>query len=110
MSRKLKRKPWDPQEDQIVGTKTDREIAAILNRSIASVYGRRRELGRPVVPAPNHKAWNSSEEGLLGKLPDEEVAKLIGRTPCAVTNWRNLLHIPLRNPTHPKWTAEEDKL
>src|SRR5205823_6254586 len=34
-------RPWSAEEEQLVGTKPDEEIARLLNRSREAVYGRR---------------------------------------------------------------------
>jgi len=43
------RRPWTAKEQSLLGTAPDQELAALLNRNVASVQSCRRELGMVLV-------------------------------------------------------------
>ena len=57
--------PWTPEEDAILGTDSDRVIAAKLRRSSVAVSNRRTKLGIPrrelVGDGPSSKDTNGSQ-------------------------------------------------
>ena len=64
---------WKPEEDKLLGTAPDRDIARQLGRSEDSVKGRRLLLG---IKFPNpRRPWPEHELALLGTLPDSVLAK-----------------------------------
>ena len=77
-------KLWTSEEDKLLGTAPDLELAKMLGRSVAAVAYRRNTLG---IRAPNYhylRPWTSEEESLLGSMPDAELAARLGRTIEAV--------------------------
>jgi DNA-binding CsgD family transcriptional regulator len=83
-------KPWRAEDDAMLGTVSDQEIASRLGRSATSVKARRTRLGI----ASNRHWWTPGQDVLLGKFPDEELARRLGRSIEAVRARRERLGIP----------------
>jgi hypothetical protein len=83
-------RPWQPAEDKLLGTASDRELARRLGRSLSSVRQRMTQLG---VQSPL-RHWTAADDALLGKMLDEAVARRLGRTVRAVSTRRQRLGIP----------------
>ena len=109
-----------PEEDALVGTMPDRDLAQQIGRSRDAVGVRRQKRGippvcRPAIPKTPRvstyhiRNWKPSEIELLGKRPDRDVARETGRTHAAVKRMRKLLHIPSATPVR-FWTPEENRL
>ena len=77
---------WKPEEDKLLGTAPDAEIARRLGRSESSVKGRRLLL-RIKFPNPR-RPWPPGELTLLGTLPDAVLAKYFNRPESAVRSKR----------------------
>src|SRR3989442_670261 len=76
------RSKWKPEEDKLLGTAPDAQIARRLGRREVTVRARRVRLG---IPATRQVVlWTHEEDRLLGKLPDEELARKFGRSVIAV--------------------------
>jgi DNA-binding CsgD family transcriptional regulator len=84
-------KPWRAEDDALLGTVSDQEIAQRLGRSATSVKARRTRLGI----ASNRHWWTPGQDVLLGKFPDEELARRLGRSLEAVRARRERLGIPV---------------
>jgi hypothetical protein len=56
-------------EDRLLGTMTDRNVAQRLGRSRQAVAERRRKLRIPPFQ-PHRRPWSRLEEELLGTMPD----------------------------------------
>src|SRR5207247_5573050 len=101
---------WTAEEDALVGTMLDRQLAARLGRSLHAVRLRRQKtLGLPPCN-PEWKVWSKPHKALLGKLPDTEVAARTGHPLGSVKAKRQELGIPLANPKLRYFTPAEDKL
>jgi hypothetical protein len=91
-------KPFIPEEDAILGTATDREIAAKLGRDMNTIHARRKRLGIPAFvkrkPQGKPVVWTPAKDKLLGKAPDPVVARRLGCKPEAVFYRRKRLKIP----------------
>jgi len=102
------KRPWTKEEDQILGTGPDAQVAARLKRPFKSVQSRRhlkkiRGYGQP-------QPWSASEERLLGKISDKAFARKYGRTLSAVKKKRIELGIPIHGSKRHIWTPEDEKL
>src|SRR6266536_1882458 len=78
---------WTPEEEKLLGTAPDVEIARQLNRTVLGVATRRRELGlqfRHTLVRP----WTKADLKLLGTAPDQEIAGRLGRSATAVAGQR----------------------
>jgi hypothetical protein len=102
---------WTEQEDRLLGTKSDEELAAKLGRTARAVCSRRRALGIDL-RRPKFRLWTVAEEKLLGTKPDAVVAKMLGRPERGVQLHRQSLGIPcFRDPLARRpWTPAEDTL
>jgi len=100
---------WTSEEELLVGTGPDHEIATRLKRTYSSVLGKRRLLGIPPAPWWRQK-WTKRQRKLLGKKPDQVVARLTGRSLDAVRQQRTAGQIPGRGRKQRRWTAAQDRL
>ena len=83
-------RPWPPEEDALLGTALDAELADKLRRTLSDVSRRRHRLG---IPSHGHH-WTPKTDALLGKLPDKKVARRLRCTVKAVARRRERLEIP----------------
>ena len=94
---------WTPEEDALLGTVTDREVARRLGVAPVIILNRRKFLGIPRCPAPKGEAWTGprwrpSDDALLGSATDEEVAHRLGKSRSTISMRRNKLKIPAFRP------------
>jgi hypothetical protein len=101
---------WTPQEEALLGTDTDEQIAPKLKRTKTAVGWRRVLLGIPAWQAKYSRPWTAEEDALLGKLPDQELAKRLKRTLEAVKVRRKQKHLPCVNLQRRPFTPAEDSL
>lgn len=96
-----RRRTWRIEEDALLGTQPDAQIAKRLNWTPTAVASRRKKLGIP--------SFEKQRQSLLAKrnanLPDETVARLLRRSHRFVRRQKNL-----RRTKTPNWTAAEDRL
>ena len=92
---RLYRNLWRPEDDKVLGSRADREIAMLLHRSVSNVAWRRRKLGLP--PKAKPRPWTPEEEALLGSQPDADLAYAFDRTVMAVAARRTQLGRPKPN-------------
>ncbi len=104
------RSPWTPEEDRLLGTLSDQEVADLTNRSRKAVMTRRRRL-RKKCPTSSWTHWTPAQVELLGTKSDAELAKPLHRQKSAITAKRAKLRVapPLR-PTMRDWSPEEEAL
>jgi len=89
---------WTHEEEKLLGTDTDENIARRLGRTVDSVGGHRSSLG---IPPKIEPAWTPEEEAMLGKFPDKALAARFGVCRSAIHWRRKKLGIPaLPNPDH----------
>ena len=81
--------PWLPNEDALLGTASDLELARKLGRPIYNVRRRRIQLG---LQSP-FRHWDPRADALLGKMPDQAAARRLGRTVASVATRRKRLGI-----------------
>lgn len=92
---------WTPEEEALLGTRPDEEVAQLLRRTVSAVQDRRIRLGIEVFREDGSRArapWSTSEEAMLGTAPDEEIAQKLKRTVLAVKVRRGRRGIPLFRP------------
>src|SRR5438034_1220312 len=77
----------------LLGTATDKVIAARIGRTREAVLHHRKIGGIPRAPPVIAPAWTAEQDRLLGSMSDAEVAKRIGRGANAVTLHRQRLGI-----------------
>lgn len=73
----------------MLGTDTDRAIAAVIGRTIPCVEMRRHRAGVP--GATVRRPWTSEEEALVGTDTDAAIGRRIGRNPGVVAANRDRL-------------------
>ncbi|HTV43099.1 MAG TPA: hypothetical protein VMF08_21220 [Candidatus Sulfotelmatobacter sp.] len=101
---------WTRDEEALLGTLSDGELALRLKRSVTAVQVRRLTLRIPK-PDPRYRAWKPAEEKLLGTVPDSQLAEQLGRSRASVTARRQLFNRKAILPPRPDgWTPEEDRL
>ena len=93
--RGIRTKAWRPEELALLGTMTDEELAAHLNRSRSAVSKRRLALDRRKRAALRTRPWTSEEIDLLGTMPDRDLADQTGRTVPQVVFMRRARRIPM---------------
>jgi len=91
---------WTDEENELLGTASDRIIANRLGLSRHAVAEQRRRLGISRRPEP----WTSDQIALLGTASDREVGRAIGRSESAVHRKREALGI---SSTLVRWTDAE---
>jgi hypothetical protein len=92
---------WTENEIALLGTDTDKAIAAKIDRSPLCVTQKRHRLGIPAFykPTPTYKQkkWTTEDIALLGTDTDVAIAKKTGRTQPSVLQKRMSLGIPKFN-------------
>jgi hypothetical protein len=83
-------KLWQPEEDALLGTVSDKEAARQLGRTSGGVKARRIRKG--IVSC--RYWWTPVHDVLLGKFPDEELAQRLDRSLEAIKARRERLKIP----------------
>jgi hypothetical protein len=90
--------PWKPDEDALLGTMKDREVAERIGRSEAAVSERRYVLDVAALTkrAPRGKpiAWTPAKDRLLGTMSDVDLACRLRCSPMTVFYRRRRLKIP----------------
>jgi hypothetical protein len=88
---------WKPEEDKLLGTMTDAEVAKKTGRNVNAVIKRRLRLGIPN-RVPARRVWTQEQIALLGTLPDRKLAEQIRCPDHVVTFKRRSLKIPASRP------------
>src|SRR5947208_13666108 len=70
-----KHSPWTPQEEALLGTAPDAQIAARIERQTATLATRRYKLHLPPAPVVRADTWSAAEHALLGTAQDETVSR-----------------------------------
>mgnify|MGYP002621779215 CR=1 FL=1 len=84
---------WTDAEIDLLGTDTDRAVAAQTGRTETAVRMKRRELGIAAHARNDPRHWTKREIKLLGTMPDREVAQRLGCTRLTVIRKRKELEI-----------------
>ena len=75
---------WTPEEDQLLGTMPDADVAAKTGQDIQSVRKRRGRLGIPN-RYPQRHVWTPEETALLGTMSDAALAAQLALPAYVVT-------------------------
>ena len=84
---------YTPEEDKLMGTMPNRQLAKRLGRTRIAVQARRIHLGIPILNPISH-VWTPAEDALLGTATDTEIAARLGRKIEVVCMRRQKLGIP----------------
>src|ERR1051325_1368788 len=97
------------EEEAMLGTKSDHEIAKVWGRRESAVLQRRVILHIPVFRS-QYREWTADEEKLLGTDSDENIGKLIRRSmkSARARRRRNGLLLPLEKGK--PWSPPDDAL
>jgi hypothetical protein len=87
-----RRRPWTPEENQLLGVLPDDEVAARTKRTRRAVMTRRRRL-RKKCPTSSWTHWTPAQIRLLGTMPDRELSKRLQRSQISIAVKRGKLHI-----------------
>jgi hypothetical protein len=89
---------WKPEEDVLLGTMRDSEIARRTGRSLHAIRARRQRLGianfkqrKPKCKVPH---WTRKLDRQLGTMQDHLLAEKLGCTPTVIRNRRRKLNVP----------------
>src|ERR1035441_9125482 len=77
---------WTAEEERLLGTRPDREVAQLLHRTVRAIESQRHRPGiwrQPSIRLKT-KAWEPAEIALLGTRHDSKLADCLGRTEGAV--------------------------
>jgi hypothetical protein len=113
--RPAKEFPWTKEEDALLGTVPDRDVAEKLNRKLACVRGRRTMLGKTAFGhAPARLRYEREPRDRYAELfaskSNAELRRILGWTDKRIrTRRRHLAAGHVRN-RGPEWTIEEDQL
>jgi hypothetical protein len=88
-----KRKLWRPEDDRVLGTRPDGQVALLLRRTVLSIINRRRKLGIRARPAKYFQPWTQTEDRLLGSRTDAELARALRRSLQSVRKRRAKLGV-----------------
>ncbi len=86
---------WTPEDDTLLGTMTDGDLARRLGISLTAVAHRRRRLGIPIRFA-HRLPWTPEADALLGTDTDTAIAARLGCSVATVCLRRQKLKIPNR--------------
>ncbi len=100
---------WTRQEESLLGTMSDAELATHLGRTFVAIGIRRSRLGIPEFDNPA-KRWTPEELAPLGTMPDRLLARKLGRTLIAVTAKRSQLGVPNVIEGYHRWRPEDEAL
>ncbi len=70
------KKEWNPENDKLLGTDTDKAIAQQLKTHLYCVYNRRKELS--ILPHRGGLKWTPEMDSLLHTMSERGVAKRLG--------------------------------
>lgn len=89
---------WTPEENTLLGTMTDKDLAAKLGRNKGAVSAHRLLLGKPAFvkrgPHTPTMNWTPARDRLLGTMSDTDVARRLHCTPMQAFYRRQKLGIP----------------
>lgn len=78
---------WTEKEESLLGTMTDRALAAKLGRTLKGVTWKRLAMGI-AASEPRERKWTKAEASLLGTMSDKALAAKLGCTPRCVLQTR----------------------
>jgi hypothetical protein len=89
--------PWTAEEDALLGTMKDRDVAARIGRSESAVSERRYALDVAAFTErapPGKPIWTPAKDRLLGTMSDVDLARRLHCSPMAVFHRRRKLGNP----------------
>ena len=90
---------WTAREEALLGTLTDRALAARLKRTLTAVTAKRIKLG--IAPSqPHTRTWSKAELRKLGKISDARLAARLGISRKHVLETRRRLGIAASSPAN----------
>jgi hypothetical protein len=101
---------WTPEEDRLLGTAPDKELAQRISRIPSAVEVRRHRLRIRRWNSPYSFLWTPEEEALLGAIPDGDLAGRSRRTLEAVATRRRKAGLPVAHSKRRRFTPQEDAL
>jgi hypothetical protein len=93
-----KHRKWTAEEDALLGTISDEEIAKRTRHPLRSVRVRRAFLGIANPSPPVRPPYTPEEDAWLGKETDQQVTLRLGRSLSSIKNRRHLLKILAKPP------------
>lgn len=87
------RRIWTEEEDALIDTMPDSELAVKLGVTGHTVRSRRVKLGKPN-RWTQAREWTAEEDALLGKMPDRAVGEIVGVSTATACTRRTSLEIP----------------
>ena len=100
---------WADDEERLLGTLSDQDLAQRLGRSLRAIILRRHQLHIPKFHS-RRRPWTQAEEELLGTMPDRRFARKFKRSVRSVIVRRCEKGIPLLRRLKRRWTPADDKL
>ena len=100
---------WTADEDRLLGTMSDQDLAQRLGRSWRAINLRRRKLRIPLFRS-RRRPWTQAEEALLGTISDRRFARRFKRSVRSVIVRRYEKGIPLLSRQKHHWTPADEKL
>ena len=110
LARGQRSRPWSPEEDALLGTLPDRELAKKLGRSRSAVAGRRfgkRARARAQLHPP---VWDADQDALVRRGTLVQAARQLQRPLWVVQERRRALGVARMQPRALVWTAEQDDI
>jgi hypothetical protein len=99
---------WEQRERRLLGTRPDREVAALIGRTCETVQTTRWALGIPSYRARTKFRWGPAKDRLLGTQSDSVLAKRFDCSISVVKMRRRVLGI--RGCFFCPWTRREERL
>jgi hypothetical protein len=105
-----KRHCWTAEDDRLLGTRPDDQVALLIGATVKAVAHRRSGLHRAICPQQVQKKrpWTLHEDSLVRSLSVDDAARQLQRTRTAILVRRRVLGI--RNIIRHKWTPDQDAL
>ncbi|MBL8856108.1 MAG: hypothetical protein JNK57_19240 [Planctomycetaceae bacterium] len=98
---------WTKDEESVLGTKSDGDVARQLNIPPMQVRHRRVVLGIPPFDRKEKVCWSAARVEQLGKMPDQYLARQWGYPQADVRSKRESLGIPPCRHKERPWTKAE---
>ena len=100
---------WTADEERLLGTMSDQDLAKGLSRTVRAIALRRHQLGIPKFHS-RRRPWTQAEEALLGTIPDRRFARKFKRSVRSVIVHRCEKGSPLLKRQKHRWRPADDNL
>lgn len=100
---------YTAEEEKLLGTLSDGDLARRLGRTTLAVQARRIQLKIPKFDARFHQ-WTAEEDALLGTQTDGQLASRLGLSVLSVAHRRRRLGVSVQFAHRRPWTPAEDAL